>query len=68
MPDPTLHGNGDDCPACTLRREQMGLADAKGVGCNQCDGTGRIPRSTERIIADHVAWAQAYYWPVRGLG
>lgn len=61
MPDPTLHGNGDDCPACELRRED----DEWQTGthpCNNCGGTGRIPRPTLRILNETVAQARKTYW------
>lgn len=66
MPDITLHGNGAPCPGCALRRE----ADASLWGpcvpdCNLCGGVGRIARPIEDIVADHVAWARAHYWPGR---
>lgn len=62
MGDPTLHGNGEPCPACALRRE----ADpwqAKEHPCNLCGGTGRIAWTVPDIIARHVAWAREHHWP-----
>lgn len=75
MVDHTLHGNGTPCPGCALRREEMmpHAVDALGnpardlraffVECQLCDGWGILPRRAEDIVADHVAWARAHYWP-----
>lgn len=66
MPDPTLHGNGNACPACTLRRETVEYQQRRGAsigGCNNCDATGRVGIPIEEIVAAHVAWARAHYWP-----
>lgn len=65
MPDPSLHGNGEPCPACTLRREaeDTSLIKRPDVECNLCLGTGRIGYTREAIIAAHVAWAREHYWP-----
>ena len=70
MPDPTLHGNGDNCEACALQREESQATRTfyrTGFQCNRCGGTGRIPRDTARIVADHVEEARKHYWPTRGL-
>lgn len=67
MADPTLHDNGDDCPACALRREKL-KADRKmnqSVECNFCGGTGRVGRAVHAIIAEAVKWAAVHYWPER---
>ena len=67
MPDITLHGNGEDCPACALRRDQL-RADAamdQVVDCNFCGGTGRVGRAVEAIIREAVEWAAVHYWPHR---
>lgn len=65
MPDPALHGNGDPCPACEMRREAMA---ARGEwpevrDCNVCAGTGRLPREIAVIVAETVAEARRLYWP-----
>lgn len=62
MPDPTLHGNGEDCPACALRRDELRAAAAvdQVVPCNFCGGTGR---AVVEIIREAVAWAGEHYWP-----
>lgn len=68
MPDPTLHGNGWTCPACELRREVSGREIAPGplrAPCNACGGSGRIARSAEEIVADHVEEAARHHWPAR---
>lgn len=67
MPDATLHGNGDDCPACALQREEDPWRREK-YRCNRCNGTGRLPRSAAQIVAAEVAWARAHYWPERDRG
>lgn len=65
MADPTLHGNGDDCPACALRRDELRAAAAVDqlVPCNFCGGTGRVGRAVVEIIREAVAWAAEHYWP-----
>lgn len=62
--DAGLHGNGDDCPACALRRDDLRAVGAvdQTVPCNLCHGAGRIARPVETVIAGHVAWARAHYW------
>lgn len=70
MPDFTLHGNHDPCPACKLQREAI-LAEAGGpvpiyfgrVPCNACKGTGMIKLTARQIIARTVKEARASYWP-----
>ena len=70
MPDFTLHGNHDPCPACALRREA--LAEAGGgpvpipfgqVECNNCGGTGMIKLTEREIIARTVKEAIRLHWP-----
>lgn len=47
MPDITLHGNGEECPACALRRDKLRdqRAMVQEVSCNFCDGSGRARES-----------------------
>lgn len=70
MPDFTLTGNHDPCPACALRREA--LAEAAGrpvpipfgqVECNNCGGTGMIRLTDREIIARTVKDAIRLHWP-----
>lgn len=63
MPDPALHGNGEDCPACALRREGHDPAAVlrPAVACNLCGGVGRIAIPTAEIIARQCAEARAYW-------
>lgn len=67
MPDITLHGNGEDCPACALRRDDLRAAGAMDqvVPCNFCGGTGRVGRAVAEIIREACAWAVENYWPAR---
>lgn len=67
MPDPALHGNGDDCPACALRREDLRASGAmdQSVPCNFCGGHGRVGRAVAAIIAEACAWAVTNYWPAK---
>ena len=67
MPDITLHGNGEDCPACALRRDHLRAEGAidQVVECNFCGGTGRVGRAVEAIIREAVEWAAKHYWPSR---
>lgn len=68
MPDPTLHGNGFDCPACELRRAEArrtSILGPRAIPCNRCGGTGRIARPVADIVADHVAWARQHYWSTK---
>ena len=70
MPDFTLHGNHDPCPACELQREAI-FAAAGGpvsiyfgqVPCNACKGTGMIKLSASEIVARMAKEARASYWP-----
>lgn len=62
MPDPTLCENGEDCPACALRRAEDPWQRGAHP-CNRCGGTGRIAWPVARIVANHVAEARALYWP-----
>lgn len=63
MPDPTLHGNGQDCPACALQREAQDTAAVlrPAVACNLCGGAGRIAIPTADIIAHHCADAREHW-------
>lgn len=65
VPDITLHGNGVDCPACALRRDDLRAAAAmdQAVPCNFCGGAGRVERAVAEIIREACAWAVANYWP-----
>lgn len=65
MPDFTLHGNHDPCPACELRREAMGpVPIAFGdVPCNKCGGTGFIALTARQITARMAKEARRTYWP-----
>ena len=67
MRDPTLHGNGDNCPACELRRDELRAAAAMDqvVPCNFCGGTGRVGRAVAEIIREACLWARENYWPAR---
>lgn len=67
MADATIHGNGVDCPACALRRDELRAAAAinQVVSCNFCGGTGRVGRAVEEIIREAVLWACTHYWPER---
>lgn len=62
MPDFTLHGNGEDCPACELRRAALGGREID-VPCNNCGGVGRVALPAAEIVADACAWARAHHWP-----
>ncbi len=64
MADPTLCGNGDDCPACALRREGDPWQTGKHP-CNNCGGTGRIPRSMKDIVEQQAAQARRTYWATK---
>ena len=67
MPDKALHGNGDNCPACELRRDELRTAGAwkQEVECNYCGGEGRLARAVADIVREHVEHARAHYWPER---
>lgn len=70
MPDFTLHGNHDPCPACALRREAI-FAKAGGavsiyfdqVPCNQCGGTGMIALTSAEITARMAEDGRLHHWP-----
>ncbi len=62
MADPALHGNGEDCPACSLRRADDPW-QRRGYDWNRCGGSGRLTFPIEDIVAAHVADARAHYWP-----
>lgn len=75
MPDPRLHGNGEDCPACALRRDQLAAEQAlrpddglapQPIPCNFCGGSGRVGKAVAEIIREACEWAAAHYWPKRG--
>lgn len=65
MPDPTLCGNHDPCPACQLRREAEDTTPIRrpSIPCNTCAGVGFIPLSAAEIISRTVAEARQTYWP-----
>ena len=65
MPDPSLHGNNDACPACDLRRADLDLApiDREPVPCNACGGTGWIPLSPAEITRRTAEHARQHHWP-----
>jgi len=62
MPDRYLHGNGEPCPACELRRAAEPWL-VTPVPCNQCKGKGRIPIPTMEIIRRATDDARRSYWP-----
>lgn len=65
MPDHTLYGNHDPCPACELRRETVdtGPINRPEVPCNVCGGVGLLPLDTAEIVRRTVAEACRTYWP-----
>lgn len=65
MPDPTLHGNHDPCPACELRRQVVdtGAITRPEVPCNVCQGVGFLPLSDAEIVRRTVEEARRIYWP-----
>lgn len=65
MPDETLHGNHDPCPACQLRRETEDTAPVYRplIPCNTCAGKGFIPLSSAEIVLRTVTEARLTYWP-----
>lgn len=67
MPDQTLYGNGEDCPACALRRDELRESAAfdQVVSCNFCGWTGRVGRAVAAIVREAVNWAADHYWPER---
>lgn len=64
MVDKTLHGNGFTCPACQLRHQTAPFFGTLlgPTPCNFCDGTGRLPRQIEDIIAGQIAEARKHHW------
>jgi hypothetical protein len=62
-----LHGNGEQCPSCSLRREEADrrIGGKVDIPCNQCGGTGWLRYTTRRIVAETVTTARATYWPAR---
>lgn len=67
MADPALSGNGTDCPACALRRDDLRAAKEldQVVDCNFRGGSGRVGRAVADIIQEAVNWAAKHYWPAR---
>lgn len=67
MASASLHGNGADCPACALRRDELREARAvdQSVPCNFCGGSGRVGTAVEQIIREACEWAAENYWPQR---
>lgn len=65
MPDPTLHGNNDPCPACELRREMQDTApiSREVIPCNVCKGVGFLPLDAAEIVRRTVEEARRIYWP-----
>ena len=65
MADITLHGNGEACPACELRREAQdnGAVLRPEVPCNVCKGTGRLGFTAAEICRRTVEEARRCYWP-----
>lgn len=65
MPDPSLHGNHDPCPACEMRRELADLApiDRAQIPCNVCAGVGWLPLSEAEIVRRTCEEARRIYWP-----
>lgn len=65
MPDPTLHGNHDPCPACELRREMQDTAPIvrEAIPCNVCKGVGFLPLDSAEIVRRTVEEARRIYWP-----
>lgn len=65
MPDPSLHGNHDPCPACEMRREHADFApiDREPIPCNVCKGEGWLPLSEAEIVRRTCEEARRIYWP-----
>lgn len=65
MADATLHGNGEACPACTLRREVQdhGVLLRPDVPCNVCGGLGRLGFTAAEVCRRTVEEARRCYWP-----
>lgn len=66
LPDVTLHGNHDTCPACELRREVQDKAPIcrAAVPCNVCGGTGFLKLTVAEIVRRTCEEARRLYWPV----
>lgn len=64
-PTPYLHGNGEPCAACELRREMADTAPVirAPIPCNVCGGRGYLPLSTAEIVRRTVEEARRIYWP-----
>lgn len=67
MPDVSLHGNHDDCPACAMRREVQdnGPIIREPVPCNVCHGNGYLTLAAAEICRRTVEEAKRCYWPAR---
>lgn len=65
MPDPTLHGNCEPCPACELRREMIDTAAILRpvIQCQVCNGTGLLALPTAEIVRRTCEEARRIYWP-----
>lgn len=65
MPDASLHGNHDPCPACELRREaeDAALVLRPEVPCNVCNGLGFLPLPEAEIVRRTCEEARSIYWP-----
>jgi hypothetical protein len=65
MPDPSLHGNNDPCPACEMRREHADMKpiDREPIPCNVCGGEGWLPLSEAEIVRRTCEEARRIYWP-----
>lgn len=65
LADATLHGNGEACPACALRREveDQGAILRPHVPCNVCGGVGRLGFGDAEICRRTVEEAWRIYWP-----
>ena len=65
MPDETLCGNHDPCPACDLRREALGKVPIGfgDVPCNTCGGKGFLPLSAAEIVERTADEARRTHWP-----
>ena len=65
MPDHTLHGNGEPCPACELRREALDRSQILQpvIECQVCDGSGLVPLSAAEIVRRTCEEARRIYWP-----
>lgn len=65
MTNHTLHGNGERCPACELRRGMvdLGMILRAVIQCQVCNGTGLLPLSDAEIVRRTVEEARRIYWP-----